>query len=200
MFLGIATLRRFEAEGRRQEDLPFVHWAMQYALAQIQQAFEGILRNMPVPVLGAVLRGPVAFWSRMNPIGTPPYDSLGSQIARSIQELGMHREALTDGIYIPSSHSEALGRLEHAFLLSYQSESARQKIIDAIWADQLPMDRPELLVEKALEAGIISEQEAKLVHEAEEARTDAIQVDAFELDEYLGNTSRSGFDCSSKDD
>ncbi len=186
MYLGVATLRRFEAEGRRQEDLPFVHWAMQYALAQIQCAFDGILTNMPVPVLGTLLRGPVAFWLRLNPIGTPPSDQLGSQIARRIQKPGTQRDALTEGIYIPSSPSEALGRLERAFLLSCQAEPVLKKIKEASRVGQLPKDRSERLVKKALEAGMISREEAEWVYEAEEARLDAIQVDAFDQDEYFG--------------
>ncbi|MFQ5675720.1 MAG: acyl-CoA dehydrogenase, partial [bacterium] len=58
LYLGTATLRRFEAEGRRKEDLPFLHWSMNYTLAQIQQAFEGLYGNM-----GWFFRGPVACWA-----------------------------------------------------------------------------------------------------------------------------------------
>lgn len=186
MYLGLATLRRFEAEGRQQKDLPFVHWAMQEAFTQIQQGFDGIFKNMPVPVLGAILRGPVALWSRLNPIGTPPSDKLGHQIAHNLQEPGLQRDILTKDIYIPSSTNEALGRLERAFLLSYKGEDVLKNIKEAIRAGKLPKARPELLLEKALEAGIISDDEANLVRDAEEARLDVIQVDAFEPDEYLG--------------
>ncbi|MCB0385983.1 MAG: acyl-CoA dehydrogenase, partial [Bdellovibrionales bacterium] len=36
MYLATAVLRRYEAEGRRKEDLPFVHYSMQYAFSTIQ--------------------------------------------------------------------------------------------------------------------------------------------------------------------
>ena len=85
MYLGVATLRRFEAEGRRDADRPFLHWAMQYALAQIQQGFDGLFQNLNVPGLGWLLRGPIGLWSRMNPIGAMPSDALGHQIARALQ-------------------------------------------------------------------------------------------------------------------
>jgi acyl-CoA dehydrogenase len=184
MYLGTATLRRFEAEGSQSEDLPFVHWAMQYAFAQIQQAFEGIFSNLLVPVLGTLFRGPVAWWWRLNPIGTQPPDQLGSQIARSLQTLSPHRDKLTAGIYIPFAPDDALGRLERAFLLSSQAEPILKTIKAASRADKLPQQRPERLVAAALEAGVISGEEAELIREAESVRNDAIQVDAFKLSEY----------------
>ncbi|NEP03057.1 MAG: acyl-CoA dehydrogenase [Symploca sp. SIO2E9] len=180
MYLGVATLRRFEAQGRKPEDLPFVNWAMQYAFAQIQQAIMGIFRNM----FGLGLRELVTWWWRLNPIGVPPSDQLGSKIARSLQTLGSQRDKLTTGIYIPSDTSEALGRLEQAFLLSSQAEPIIKKIKLASSTGKLPKGRWEQLFEKAVEVGVISVEEAKLVREAESARNDAIQVDAFSLDEY----------------
>ena len=175
MYLGVATLRRFEAEGRKPEDLPFVHWAMQYAFAQIQQAMLGIFSNMPFPLLEPA----VTWWWRLNPIGTLPSDQLGSQIARSLQTPGKQRDRLTEGIYIPSEGGEALGLLERAFLLSFKAEPIFKKIKAASRAGKLPQGRPEQLIEAALKIGVISGQEAKLIREAESARNDAIQVDAF---------------------
>jgi acyl-CoA dehydrogenase len=178
MYLGSATLRRFEAEGRKLEDLPFVHWAMQYAFAQIQQGFEGILNNLPV------LRELVAWWWRLNPIGTLPSDRLGSQIAQILQTPGRQRDQLTEDVYIPCDPNEALGRLERAFLLSSQVEPVLKTIKAAIRAGKLPQQKPERLIAAALEAGIINEKEAQLIREAEVALNDAIGVDAFTLEEY----------------
>ncbi len=189
MYLGTATLRRFEAEGCT-EDLPFVHWAMQYTFAQIQQAFEGIFNNLPVPVLGILFRGPVAWWWRLNSIGNLPADQLGSQVARSLQTLGLQRDRLSAGIYIPADLSEALGRLERAFLLSSQAEPVLKTIKAASRAGMLP-EKPERLIAAALEAKLISQEDAKLIGEAQIARNDAIQVDTFTLLEYQqGGQSR----------
>ncbi len=183
MYLGTATLRRFEAEGCQTEDLPFVHWAMQYSFAQIQEAFVGILSNMPIPLVGGLLRGAIAWWWRLNPIGTMPSDQLGSAIAHSMITPGAQRDRLTADIYIPASDSldtnEALGRLERAFLLSAEAELILQKIKAASRAGQLPDRKPEQLIEAALTCGAIAPEEANLIREAEFARNDAIQVDAF---------------------
>jgi acyl-CoA dehydrogenase len=195
MYLGTATLRRFEAEGRKPEDMPFVDWSMQYAFAQMQQAFEGIFSNLPIPLLGGILRGPIAWWWRLNPIGTMPSDLLGGEIARRMQTPGLQRDRLTEGIYIPTDISpnispiaaesiEPLGRLERAFHLACQSALILQKIKTAIGSGELPNAKPEKLIDAALASGAIALEEAELVREAESACQDVIQVDAFTLTEY----------------
>ncbi|OGG46572.1 MAG: acyl-CoA dehydrogenase [Candidatus Handelsmanbacteria bacterium RIFCSPLOWO2_12_FULL_64_10] len=188
MYLGVSVLRRFEAEGRRKEDLPFLRWSAQYALAQVQQGFEGLFQNLSLPGLGLLLRGPVALWSRLNPIGRMPPDALGGQIARALQTPGPHRDALTAGIYLPSDPQEALGRLERAFRLSHEAEAVVRKIQEAIQTRRLPGGRPDQLVAEALELRVISQAEAQLMQEAEAARDDAIQVDSFTPEEYASTT------------
>ncbi|HEY9641286.1 MAG TPA: acyl-CoA dehydrogenase domain-containing protein, partial [Coleofasciculaceae cyanobacterium] len=184
MYLGMATLRRFEAEGRNPDDLPLVHWAMQYTFAQIQQAFAGIFDNFPVPILGTLLRHGVAAGWRLNPIGTLPSDALGHEIAQMLQTPGEGRDRLTAGIYLPAHPDEALGRLEQAFCLSVQADLILKQIKAASQAGQLPQGKPESLLEAAFNAGLITEADATRVRDAASAGNDAIQVDAFTLEEY----------------
>ncbi|MBD2434065.1 MULTISPECIES: acyl-CoA dehydrogenase [Fischerella] len=191
MYLATATLRRFEAEGRKPEDLPFVHWVMQYAFAQIQSAFEGIFQNLSVPVLGTLFAGPVSWWWRLNPIGSLPNDKLGSEVARKLQTPGQIRDRLTAGIYIPTSSEEALGRLEKAFILLSQAEPLLKKLKNASHTEKLPQQKPDELIAAALQAGVISNKEVELICEAEFARNDAIQVDSFTLEEYLQGSQES---------
>jgi acyl-CoA dehydrogenase len=183
MYLATATLRRFEAEGCT-EDLPFIRWAVEYALAQIQLGFEGIFSNLPIPILGSLFRKPVTWWWRLNAIGSLPSDRLGSEIARNLQTPGQQRDRLTAGIYVPVDPNEALGRLENAFLLSSQAEPVFKTIKAASREGQLPSGKPEQLVTAAREAEIITLEEAELIRAAEIARNEAIQVDTFTLLEY----------------
>jgi len=85
---------------------------------------------------------------------------------------------------VPSDPNEALGRLERAFQLAYQEDELLRKIYAAVKRGELPKARPEQLVRQAVEKGIITAEEAGLIQEAEAARWDAIQVDAFTLEEY----------------
>ena len=184
MFLATATLRRYEAEGRRPDDLPLVHWSMHYAFAQMQQAFEGIFSNLNLPVVGTLLKVAIAPWWRLNPIGTLPSDKLSHQVAHLLQTPGTERDRLTSGIYIPTHPDEALGRLEQALSLSTQAETILKTIKTASHNGQLPQAKPEKLVDAALSSQVITPEDAQLLQEAERVRTDAVQVDAFTLEEY----------------
>lgn len=183
MYLGTATLRRFEAEGRLVNDLPLVHWAMQTAFAEMQQAFLGIFNNLGSG-LGHLPWKIAAAWWRLNPIGMPPSDDLGHQVAQLLQGEDTARARLTDGIYLPEEETEALGRLERAFNLCHEAAPILQKIKTASRAGQLPPGRPRDLLEAALVSGLIDEAEVDLVCAAEFARNEAIQVDSFSLQEY----------------
>ncbi len=192
LYLGTATLRRFDAEGRNPADLPFVHWALQYSLSQIQLAFEGILANLPV---SPIVRMPLLWLWRLNPIAHHPSDHLGHQIATQLQTPGAGRDRLTAGIHIPTDPEESLGRLEQAFQLSHQAAPVLQKIKAATKTGQLPHDRlahdrPERLVQSAIAIGVISASEAVLIQSAEAARIDSVQVDAFLLEDYLHEDDR----------
>ena len=184
MYLANAVLVRFEKEGRRTDDLPFFHWAMAYAFARMQEGFDGIFANLNVPILGLLLRGPVAVWSRLNPLGMEPSDRLGHRIARAMQVPGEQRDRHTEGIYVPEDPADALGRLEHALRLAHAAGDVERKIRDAVRTGRLPKARPERLARQAVEAGVIDAAEADLLKRAEAARNDYIQVDAFTLDDY----------------
>jgi acyl-CoA dehydrogenase len=184
MYLGTAVLARFEKEGRPKEQEPFMHWAMQHALARIQEGFDGLFENLRVPGLTWLLRMVVAPWSRLNVIGADPDDALGGRIASAIQEKDGAREWLTKGIYVPEALDEPVGEMEHAFRLSREAYHVGQKIKDAVREGRLPKKRPAQLLDEALEAGVITDEEVETVRRAEAARERYIQVDDFTLEEY----------------
>ena len=197
LYFGTAVLRRYEAEGRRAEDLPFVHWNMREALSRMQEAFDGIYANMKLPVASWLLRGPIALWSRLNPFGASPSDKIGGKIAQALQVPGEQREALTTGLFMPTDLPDhQFARLERAMKLSTEANAVTRKIGAAIKAKKLEKARPAALVEKALEEGIITMEEAQLLQEAEAARADAVAVDSFTQAEYL----RSAKAATSKPD
>ncbi|NNF57340.1 MAG: acyl-CoA dehydrogenase [Rhodothermaceae bacterium] len=192
MYLGAATLRRFEAEGRLKEDEPFVHWAMQYALAQMQDAFDGLFGNLSVPGATWLFRGPLAAWSRFNRLSAFPSDNVGHKVAAAMQVPGAQRERLFGGVFVSDDPTTPGGRLEHAFRLAYEAESVASKIKAAIKRRELPRAHPSTLIPQAVESGILSSDEAALLQRAEEARNDAIQVDAFDVEDYFRSAVEPG--------
>jgi acyl-CoA dehydrogenase len=186
LYLGSATLRRFEAEGCLEGDRPFLDWAMQSAFGEIQQAFVGILQNLPgfARLLAAVV---MPLW-RLNPIGQPPQDNLSADVAQLLQTPGETRDRLTQGIYRPTHPEEALGRLEQAHQAVWQADLIWKRLKAALQAQQLQSSSlPQGIqtgIQTALAAGLLTPAEAQQLQVAEKLRTIAIQVDAFTLEEY----------------
>jgi len=184
MYMANATLRRFEAEGRKAEDLAMFQWSMDTCFARIQEAFDGLYQNLPLPVVGPLMRGPVALWSRINRLGAKPGDRLSSQVAHALQERGSVRERLSEGMYVPKGE-DPQAAIEAAFQLCKQAEAVAAKIKDAVRAKTLPRARPAALIPQAVEAGVITQEEAELVARSEAARSEAVAVDAFDLSDYM---------------
>lgn len=186
MYLGFAVLRRFEAEGSKKEDLPFVHYSMKYAFSQIQKAFDGIFENIGVPGLGWLFAGPVRWWSHLNSLSHEPEDQLSHEISKLVQQDSAQRDRLTDGIYYPQKEGEALKRLEVTFKAVKAAEATDKKIRQAIKEKRLPKIKGPKIIQEALKLNIITEVEAANLKKAEELRLDAIKVDDFSQEEYLG--------------
>lgn len=184
MILASGALRRFEAEGARRDDLPLLHYSVQYALAQVQDAFEGIYANFDGPV-GAVMRVLSLWWVRINPIGTLPNDALSHKAALTTQTYGEQYKRLHDGVYFPAADRPGFGRLFATFKLMAEAEPGLQKIIQAQRNKKLPRGTPELLAEDAAQQAIISREEATRVTAAYAARLHNIEVDVFTPEQYF---------------
>ncbi|MFO1052301.1 MAG: acyl-CoA dehydrogenase [Planctomycetota bacterium] len=187
MMLITATLRRFEAEGRRREDLPLCDWCCEQGFARMAQAMQGIVRNLRIPFAGWLLRGPVAVWGRLGPLGHGPHDGLSGKVARALLQGGEQRDRLTAGIARAHDAERGLGRLEHAMQLCAQAAPVLQKVKDAVRSKALPKAAPERLLDDAVQKGIVTAEEAARVREAETVRRAAVEVDSFSLEDYLAH-------------
>ena len=184
MYLGAATIRRFEAEGRRKEDLPYFQWSMEYALREIQFGFEGLLKNMHVPGLTWFIRGPAYWIHRTITFGRGPTDRMGHQVAQLMQIPSDQRRRMTEGVYLPQDEGEALGRLEAALKLANRAQTVEAKVYAAIRKGQLQSRPKPTRMDRAQAAGVITGAELALINQANAACLDAIQVDEFDLDSY----------------
>ena len=185
MYLAAATLRRWEAEGRRREDRDFFHWSMAFAFAQMQEAFDGLFANMKVPGLTWLFRGPLAAWSRINRLSAPPSDARGHRVAAALQVPGETRDRLLCGVYVPESTDRPLGRLENALVLCTEADALSKSLRDAVKTGRLPRLSGSALVRKAVEEAMLTPGEAALLERAENARADAIAVDSFDVEDYF---------------
>ena len=176
MYLGSAALKRFIDEGERDCDVPFVEWSCVHALHEIQTALVGILRNLPNRLAAWAL------WPVVFPLGarlSPPSDRLGGAVARTLLDDREACQALTRDIYVPPANEPGLGMLDSALDHALPALAVERKIRDAVRAGLLDKAPGDMLLGRAVEAGIITTGERQDVFGADEVRDEVIQVDAF---------------------
>jgi acyl-CoA dehydrogenase len=187
--LALSALRRFKAEGSRAEDLPVLAYSCEYALAKIQDAFEGIHANLDVPFVGWWLRGPASVFLRLNPLSRGPSDRLIPKVAGSLQLMNEQYKRMTDGIAPVDENGPGMGRLMKAFRLHTEVEPIKKKIAKAQRARELPRGMAYDLVDLALSSKVITQTEAAQLKEANAAAMAAIEVDVFKPEDYFLNVS-----------
>lgn len=191
MYICTAVMRRFEAEGRRPEDLAFVRFSLKYGLQQIQNGFDGIYDNLSIPGLGWFVKGWVGAWSRINSLSSHITDKLTHGMVESMISNTSTRERMLEGMFVPKDPSEQVARLNHAFKVVSQAEAAEKKIRKAVKEGVLPKKKIHLLVDEALAKAVITKEDKEMITMSERIRFDAVQVDDFNEKQYHSNTTES---------
>lgn len=200
MVFGVTTLRRFQAEGAKKEDLPVVHWALKYCLLEIQRAFEGIYANFDTPVVGWLLRHPGRFWLRINPLSSGPGDAEDRAVAAAIQKPGeQYQRIALGGLGSPRDDEPGMGRLLHAWRLISASAEPLARVKKAMRHGRIKAPGIIEALQPAVADGLITEDEAGAIREAETARLAAIQVDVFDKEDYYRD-SLASVESASRDD
>jgi acyl-CoA dehydrogenase len=179
LYLGSATLKRFEDTGRPKEDLPLVHFAMRDILYQAQQALDGVIANFPSRAIGMALRV-VLF-----PLGkrfTPPSDELNHQCATLLLSPSAARDRLTLGMYLSKSESDPTGQLEAALAATIACEPIEKKLREGVKNGTLARRMQEDIATLARDKGIISADEFTAWQKKETLRKGVIKVDDFPQD------------------
>jgi acyl-CoA dehydrogenase len=181
LYMCSAVLKRFEDDGRPEADLPFLTWAMDDSLYTIQESLKGVLGNFPIPGVGRLVK-----WI-IFPLGMPysqPSDRTGKEIAKLLLSENDSRDRLVSGVYI-SDQDDASGRVHTAFHLALTSTNAENAIRNAL-NQPLTHENYKALVQKAVESGVITEEQATTVRLAQEAARAVIEVDEFTRAEIEG--------------
>jgi acyl-CoA dehydrogenase len=157
LYLLGAVLKRYEDEGRQEEDLPIVDYIMFQGLDRIAVAFDGVLANLPARWASWLVRF-LAF-----PAGVPhadPPDRLTDQVAALLLEPSAQRERLTPN-------------LENAFRLVVANAPIEKKLRKAKLRDPA----------EAHASGVIGDDELARLREAEAATARVVSVDAFPMED-----------------
>jgi acyl-CoA dehydrogenase len=183
MYLASTALHRFHAEGERAADLPLVRWCCEHALARGEEALDGVLRNLPARPAAWALRVLVLPLGRRE---RGPDDARGGEVAAALLSDALLRERLTAGAFVPPRDEVGLGRLESALAKATRALAIEARLRDAVRAGQLDHVPGPELARRAVEAGLLRPEELAHLTEAEDARDEAVRVDAWEPEVYAG--------------
>ncbi|NOI92584.1 acyl-CoA dehydrogenase [Vibrio splendidus] len=184
LYLGSATLKRFESEGSHAEDLPLVHWGMQDSLRQTEVAIDEFLANFPSPVIGRLLRVVLMPFGR---IRRAPNDKLDSQVAHILQTPSETRSRIGRGQYLEATEYNPVGKIEKALEVILQAEPLFDKVCKETHQKRAFL-RLDLVAQLGLEKGILTQEEADLLISAEEHRLYTINVDDFSPEELAAKS------------
>ncbi|NOJ04747.1 acyl-CoA dehydrogenase [Vibrio splendidus] len=187
LYLGSATLKRFESEGSHAEDLPLVHWGMQDSLRQTEVAIDEFLANFPNPVIGRLLRVVLMPFGR---IRRAPNDKLDSQVAHILQTPSETRSRIGRGQYLEATEYNPVGKIEKALEVILQAEPLFDKVCKETHQKRAFV-RLDLVAQLGLEKGILTQEEADLLISAEEHRLYTINVDDFSPEELAAKSQYS---------
>ncbi|ULN63578.1 acyl-CoA dehydrogenase FadE [Vibrio gigantis] len=187
LYLGSATLKRFESEGSHAEDLPLVHWGMQDSLRQTEVAIDEFLANFPNPVVGRLLRVVLMPFGR---IRRAPNDKLDSKVAHILQTPSETRSRIGRGQYLEATEYNPVGKIEKALEVILQSEPLFDRVCKETHQKRAFL-RLDLVAQLGLEKGILTQEEANLLISAEEHRLYTINVDDFSPEELAAKSQYS---------
>lgn len=186
MYMCSAALKKFEDDGRPEEDLPLVEWSAKHCIYQTQVALDQILRNFPNKWVGLVLRG-VIF-----PLGRrfrTPNDRLGHKVAKLLLVPGEARDRLTTALYNNEDAEDVTGCLEVAMKLVIDAEPIEKSLRDRELYKPYHMEFGAWLAE-LVDNQELTQQQADLLTASAEATKKVIMVDDFPNDFRQGGVAR----------
>jgi acyl-CoA dehydrogenase len=193
IYLLSCTLKRYEDDGKPAADLAIVDFCAQNHLYRFQEALRGTIDNFPVGWARPLMRVLVfPFGARFRPAP----DTLGRKIVSLVLEPSDVRDRLTRYMYISTDPNDATGILEVALPKVIAAEAIERKIERAVRKGDVQRYHGKDWIGEAVTKNVITADEAKLMHEAEDLMQRVIAVDHFDPEELkphyrlLSNTTK----------
>lgn len=178
LYLGSASVKLFEDNGRQFDDLPALRHVMTQRLYDAGQALEGAIANFPNKPVSWLLRL-VIF-----PLGNhfnKPTDKQSIELVKAMSTPGPARDRVTHLCPDFDGDKGGIAEVESAFVAQYECRELLNKIKQAQKTGILPRKlRTQALYLAGREAEVIGDDEYARLIEADKLRVAAINVDDFE--------------------
>ncbi len=179
LYLASCVLKRYEDDGRPEDDLPLLHWALQDALNRTQEAFYGLFENLPNALVACGLRIALFPWGR---VYKAPTDALGNKVVGLLMTPGPARDRLTQGMCIPKDENDPVTVIDAALLAVIAAEPIEAKLRAAQRAGTIGGEFGDQVAADALAKGVITQAESASLARAKALRRQVIMVDDFPKD------------------
>lgn len=176
LYIGSAVLKYYDECQRPAKELPLIQWICEDLLFKMQAQLDGVLRNFPDPVMRKVFRFIVFPRGRYL---REPSDRLGRKAASLITESGEFRDRLAKDLYYTPNDNNPVAQLEEVMNRVVANEPLEKRVLAAKKEGRITgITRDDLIVAATKEA-LISEEEAKMMHETFALKMKVINVDDF---------------------
>ncbi|MGH6789423.1 MAG: acyl-CoA dehydrogenase [Pseudolabrys sp.] len=171
LYLSSAVLKRWNDEGRQQDDLPLLTYCMEASLATIETRFDQIIANFPSRPVAWILRFLI---QPFGPRRRGPSDHVTAQCAAVLTVPCATRDRLTTDLYRSKpGQTEGVALLDRAFAAAVAAEPIRARMHAAHIRD----------IDAAEKQGVITAPEATTLKAVAEAVSAAIAVNDFAPEE-----------------
>lgn len=176
LYLASSLIKRYHDDGQPEADRPMFQWTGRYCLNHAEEALDGMIQNFPVR--------PVAWLMRLLTLPLGRYigianDSLGHKVASLLLQPSEARDRLTEGMFISQNPDGPIHMLEDALPKVIAAEPLERKMRKALKEGVIQGHNTEELIASGIAQGVIDQNEADVIHAAEAARDNVIQVDDF---------------------
>lgn len=170
LYLLSAVLKRWRDDGAHSQDLPLIHWIAADSISKIRRSLDEVLTNLPNRFAAGLLR----FVTAPGGSNTGPRDRLTREVADLLLQPSATRERITGGIE-KGAAGRGLKELNDAFATVIAAENALKKL-----------RKSGKSLEDAESSGLLTDEEARLIANANAAVEIAIAVDDFAANELTG--------------
>ena len=163
MYMMTAVLKRFEVEGRKEDEI-FLKVALDDGFNKIDNAFLGIYQNLASGILGYPFRM-LGFFTRINPMGTVIKDRDLHKIAKLLGADESTRNHICSNVYI----------------------GAKKERIHQLIEASKALNQAKDIIHKEKKEGLsaLNKEENKLFKSVRKLQKEIISVDSFTQEEYL---------------
>ena len=186
LYLTSMVLKQWQHGEKSDGETALMEYSCQFLLNRFEVALDGVLRHLPyqpwIRALALIVKPLGNRWAA-------PSDSLVHVIARGISTDSEMRKVVLAGVSNVQSKDDAavknnLAEYNHLLAEYPKAESIYSILRKAQYKGQIPMTalHPELALEEAHEAGLVTKQEYEFMVDFEARVLEMISVDDFEFD------------------